>query len=156
MVGRGCHWAFGDWVGGSRLASGGVGRHFSNILHKMPAYQVNADMQAVRADPKGTLMTLSPSDRIKLIREIARRLSAEEWPLIDLTLKQFELPWTDQWDNDKESHVMEMVNEAGDESLLALSHHVGYEIDNPNLGVDPPFWQEGRRIGDAAVGLTPP
>lgn len=32
-------------------------------------------------------MPLSPSQRILLMKEIAARLSWEEWPLIDVTLK---------------------------------------------------------------------
>ena len=88
-------------------------------------------------------MALSSSDRIKLITEVARRLSDEGWPLIDLTLKQFGLRWTDQWEGDKDSYVIQMLNDSPDESLLALGNHVGFEIDSPNLGLDPPFWKDG-------------
>ena len=41
-------------------------------------------------------MALTPSDRITLIKEIGQRLTGEEWPLIDVTLKQFALPWTNE------------------------------------------------------------
>jgi len=88
-------------------------------------------------------MALSSSDRIKLIVEIARRLSNEGWALIDLTLKQFGLPWTDQWEGDEKSYVIAMLNDSPDESLLDLAHHVGFKIDSPSLGLDPPFWKDG-------------
>lgn len=88
-------------------------------------------------------MALSPSDRIKLIAEVARRLSEESWPLIDLTLKQFDLPWTDSWSGEKDSYIFEMLTNASDDSLLQIGHHVGFEVDSPKIGLDPPFWNAG-------------
>ncbi len=36
---------------------------------------------------------MKPSDRIRLIKEVSASLGKENWKLIDLTLKQFKLPW---------------------------------------------------------------
>lgn len=88
-------------------------------------------------------MPLTPSDRIAIITDAARRLSTEEWSLIDLTLSQFGLPQTDEWSGDKGSYVMQMLTGASGDSLIALAHHVGFEIDSPASGIDPPFWKAG-------------
>lgn len=68
---------------------------------------------------------MHPSERIKHIKEISKELSQEEWSLLDLTLKQFSLPWTDQWSGDKEDYVIEMLSNAEDESMLELAKHLG-------------------------------
>lgn len=86
---------------------------------------------------------MTPSERISVISEISRGLSEAEWPLIDLTLKQFSLPWTDQWSGDKEAYIIQMIEDADDEKLLELAHHVGIEVGRHNVGIDPPFWKGG-------------
>jgi uncharacterized repeat protein (TIGR03803 family) len=42
-------------------------------------------------------MALSASQRVSYLKEIGKRLGAEEWPLIDVTLSQFELPTNNEW-----------------------------------------------------------
>lgn len=86
---------------------------------------------------------MNPSERVSVISEIAKRLSGEDWPLIDLTLKQFNLPWTDAWSGGKEAYLIQMIEDAEDEKLLELSHHVGLEVGRGPVGIDPPFWKEG-------------
>jgi len=83
---------------------------------------------------------LTPSERIKLIKEISHRLSSEEWPVIDLSLKQFSLPWSNNWDGSKEAYVIQMLDEARDDVLLALARHVGYDSDPIRSSVEPGFW----------------
>lgn len=89
-------------------------------------------------------MSLSPSQRVHVISEIARRLGNEEWSLIDLTLRQFGLEWTDTWPgNDRTSYVIEMIDRADDGALVELSRHLGYELTSSRLQVEPSFWQAG-------------
>ncbi len=89
-------------------------------------------------------MPLSPSQRITLMKEIAVRLSSEEWPLIDVTLKQFSLPWSDGWQDSKDAYVLRMVEEAEDQSLIELAQHVGFQFEgNAAPRLDPPFWRKG-------------
>ena len=89
-------------------------------------------------------MSLSPSQKVHVISEIARRLGNQEWSLIDLTLRQFGLPWTDTWHgNDRSSYVIEMIGRADDGDLIALSHHLGYELTSSRLQVEPTFWEAG-------------
>lgn len=88
-------------------------------------------------------MSLTPSERIRLITEISKRLGREEWRLIDLTLQQFSLPSTDQWGSDQESYVVEMIGSADDDSLIGLARHVGLQVDGPTPVTEPAFWRPG-------------
>lgn len=89
-------------------------------------------------------MPLSPSQRILLIKEISSRFGAEDWPLIDLTLKQFSLPWSEEWQGTKEDYILKMIEDAPDNSLIDLAQHVGFqfeEVSEPRI--EPPFWRKG-------------
>jgi len=89
-------------------------------------------------------MPLSPSQRILLMKEITARLSSEEWPLIDVTLKQFSLPWSDEWRGTKDAYVLHMVEDAADQPLIDLAQHVGFQFEEAAAPrVDPPFWRKG-------------
>ena len=89
-------------------------------------------------------MTLSPSDRVSIISEIGRRLGTAEWPLIDMTLRQFRLPWTDKWDgDDRRVYVMKMIEDGDDETLLSLSNHLGHEFTASHPTTEPGFWHKG-------------
>ena len=88
-------------------------------------------------------MALTPSQRITLMKSVAQRLGNEDWPLIDLTLKQFALPWTEQWSGSKEAYVLEMIERATDDVLLDLGRHVGFQLQEPIQRVEPPFWRKG-------------
>lgn len=89
-------------------------------------------------------MQLSASKRITLVSEISSRLQMEEWPLIDLTLSQFGLPTTDEWQGgNKNSYVIDMVKGAKDNILIELAQHVGFLFEEvPKPGIDPPFWRK--------------
>lgn len=87
-------------------------------------------------------MALTASQRVVYLREIGKRLGAEEWPLIDMTLSQFELPTDDQWGPDKAAYVMHMARKAPDGVLTELAQHVGYLVEEvPKPGIVPPFWR---------------
>lgn len=78
------------------------------------------------------------------MKEIAGRLSAEDWPLVDVTLKQFSLPWSDQWNGTKEAYLLAMIQDAPDQPLIDLAQHVGFqfeEVTSPRI--EPPFWRKG-------------
>jgi hypothetical protein len=88
-------------------------------------------------------LMLTPSQRITLLKEIGIRLSAEDWPLIDITLSQFKLPNSDQWSGDKGSYILEMVNAAPDIALIELAQHTGFNLEgSAAIGVEPPFWRK--------------
>jgi len=78
------------------------------------------------------------------MKEIASRLGTESWPLIDVTLKQFSLPWSDDWRGTSDAYVLRMIEEAPDQSLIDLASHVGFQFQEVTvLRVDPPFWRKG-------------
>lgn len=85
---------------------------------------------------------MHPSERIKHIKEISKELSKEEWSLVDLTLKQFGLPWSDQWGGDKETYIIEMISTADDTPLLELAKHLGV-ASQLEKAEEPKFWSSG-------------
>lgn len=89
-------------------------------------------------------MTLTPSERVHLISEIADRLSDNSWSIIDMTLRQFGLPTTDEWRGDAHPYVMAMVEDGSDESLVELGSHLRRELEVPLLpDAIPSFWEDG-------------
>jgi hypothetical protein len=90
-------------------------------------------------------MSLSTSQRVSLMKEIASRLGAESWPLIDLTLRQFALPTTNSWSgDDHHGYVLVMVEKASDQTLLELAQHLGFVLEVPAPShIEPAFWRKG-------------
>lgn len=83
---------------------------------------------------------MHPAERIKHIKAISSELSNEEWALLDLTLKQFGLPWSDQWGGgNKASYVIEMLSSAPDEPLLELAKYLGV-ASQLETTTEPAFW----------------
>jgi hypothetical protein len=89
-------------------------------------------------------MSLSPSHRVTLMKEIANRLSGESWALIDLTLKQFNLPIRETWNGDAPAYVMTMLEKARDKTLIDLAQHLGFELNvSRTSNIEPGFWRDG-------------
>lgn len=88
-------------------------------------------------------MSLTASQRVSLIKEIAKRLSVENYSVIDMTLGEFKVPITDSWSGGTDSYVMEMVKGQDDAKLIGLAKHLGYDIEEPSY-LEPSFWQEGK------------
>lgn len=87
-------------------------------------------------------MPLTASQRVAYLKEIGERLDAEDWPLIDVTLSQFELPTKEAWNGTKAAYAMAMAKNASDAVLTELAQHVGYIVEEaPRPGIDPPFWR---------------
>ena len=84
---------------------------------------------------------MKPSQRVILMKQIAPRLSAEDFSLIDLTLQQFGLPWSDTWNDTKQSYVLQMIKDAPDQILIDLASHVGVPFEPIEPRVAPAFWQ---------------
>ncbi len=90
------------------------------------------------------VVLLTPSQRVTSIKEIASRLSGESWALIDLTLKQFNLPISNSWDGDSSSYVMRMVENAPDKTVIELSQHLGFDLKiSRTSNIEPDFWDDG-------------
>src|SRR5579864_284294 len=87
---------------------------------------------------------LTASQRVKLISAIANEMSNEEWPMIDLALKQFKLPWMDSWSGSKLGYLLEMLNEASDNTLISLGSHLEIEPFARSSSIEPSFWRSGQ------------
>jgi hypothetical protein len=87
---------------------------------------------------------MTASERVKIIKAITPVLAAEEWPLLDLTLRQFQLPTSNSYGGDsKAAYVVEMIADATDEVLSELALHLGIESTPRPSALEPPFWLEG-------------
>jgi hypothetical protein len=90
-------------------------------------------------------MPLTPSQRIKILREVSNQLHDQEWPEIDLILTQFQLPTENRWSGSKAAYVLQMANAATDDVLNGLAEH--FELPAAVRGAPavshPSFWKEG-------------
>ena len=66
------------------------------------------------------MILVRPSERVKLIQQISGRLQDLEWVDLDLTLRQFGLPWDEEWHGDKVSYCVEHVEQGEEGKLLDL------------------------------------
>jgi len=90
------------------------------------------------------VVLLTPSQRVTSIKEISNRLSGESWALVDLTLKQFNLPITNSWSGDTSSYVMKMIENAPDTNIIELSQHLGFDLNvSRTSNIEPDFWDDG-------------
>lgn len=85
------------------------------------------------------------SDRIKLIRQICNRLQVLEWSELDLTLRQFGLPWSKTWEGGKDDYCIHHVEQGEDSALLELYEHLydGKQFELAPRGTAEHLWQEG-------------
>ena len=90
-------------------------------------------------------MALTPSQRVTLKNEIAGRLSSEDYPLIDATLKEFDIPTSLEWSGQKYDYLLQMIESTQDQILIDLGAHVGFifEATVPSSLVQPAFWKKG-------------
>lgn len=89
-------------------------------------------------------MSLSPSQRVSLIKEIGQRLKKEGWDLIDITLKQFSLPISNQFSGSSEAYILRMIEDAPDEPLIDLAQYLGFDLEIPaRSALEPSFWRKG-------------
>jgi len=64
--------------------------------------------------------------------------------VLDLTLRQFQLPTSNQNDSgSKKGYVLDMISGATDEVLLELAAHLGIESTPRPSSIEPSFWLEG-------------
>lgn len=82
---------------------------------------------------------MTPSERIKLISDIANNFAEEDWSIIDLTLRQFKLPWTDEWNGNRHAYIVAMIEKADDHVLLSLADHLKIYPPPPFKKASVPF-----------------
>jgi nucleoside 2-deoxyribosyltransferase len=88
-------------------------------------------------------MSLTPSQRISLLKVISERLGKESWQFIDATLKQFGVLTPHPWDGSASDYLVLTVQNAKDQTLIDLAQYVGHKFGQPTSpGVEPPFWRK--------------
>lgn len=86
------------------------------------------------------------SDRVTLLRKLGSSLADLEFGEIDLILRQFDLPWSAQWDGDKHSYCTHHIEGASDEILAELHEHLydGKEFAGVALDEARGPWNDGQ------------
>jgi hypothetical protein len=93
---------------------------------------------------------VKPGDRVKLIKRLGVALGKLDWNELDLTLRQFGLPWSDRWEgSDREAYAIEHVESAADEKLLELEEYL-FPATGPTSGAT------SRQAADPGKGLWTP
>ena len=69
---------------------------------------------------------MNPGQRINLFKKVARRLAEMSFSDGDLILRQFNFPWTDQWEGSGNaySYYLEMIERGKDEDLVDLHEYL--------------------------------
>jgi len=86
---------------------------------------------------------MTPSQRVSLLKQIAFRLSEEQWPLVDLTLSQFGLPIQKTWSGTILTYILEMTKNVNEDVLIDLGSQLGLELESSSSHIAPAFWQPG-------------
>lgn len=86
-----------------------------------------------------------PSERIKLIKEIANKLGRDDWRFVNVTFKQFKIRTMnpDDYYGSLFQYVTDMIEDESDQTLLELAQHLEINLfESPASFPDPPFWKE--------------
>jgi len=85
--------------------------------------------------------------RVALIKRIGKRLATESWTDIDLTLRQFGLPWSPTWEGgqDRYAYCIQHIERGNDAALLALGDYLfGTSDDEASSTRNELPWQANR------------
>jgi hypothetical protein len=91
---------------------------------------------------------LTSSLRATLFEEIAKRLSAKDWPIVDSTLQAFSLPVEGSWGGNSSAYILSNIREASDIALVELAAHLGFALNTKSeskleFEFLPSFWEPG-------------
>ena len=87
-------------------------------------------------------MILARSQRINIMKEAAARLGAEDYSLIDATLKQFALPVSHEWSGTKVAYVLRMLEDTDsliDQCVFAQAGPFEMYREYPPVELSGPF-----------------
>jgi hypothetical protein len=89
-------------------------------------------------------MALGSSERVRLIKEIARSMRDEDWSHSDLIFREFGVPHDREgWGGDEDNYVIYTLRDATDEHLTALAAHYGLSFVQAKSTIDPTCWTPG-------------
>lgn len=86
---------------------------------------------------------MTTSERIQLIKEIARKLDSEEWSVIDLTFNLFGFSTQEIFSGSKFEYVLQHIQSGNDESLFDLAKHLKIDAHTSHTDISPSFWRNG-------------
>jgi hypothetical protein len=87
---------------------------------------------------------MTASERITLLKQIANELQKEgSWSIIDLTLKQFEIPTLDNFSGNHFEYILQQIQFADDEAINDLAVHLKINFSNAKSEITPSFWRDG-------------
>lgn len=77
---------------------------------------------------------MNAGERVKLIKKLGPTLGKLDWGELNLTLRQFGLPWSDSWhDDDRTEYAVAHIEGADDEKLLELEEYL-FPATGPTAG----------------------
>lgn len=76
---------------------------------------------------------MKQSSRIRAITQIVEKLDKEEWSIVDLTLHQYGFSTTNDWNGRKIDYIINIIQDADDQTLTNLMSHFGLQVDNEKI-----------------------
>ncbi len=86
---------------------------------------------------------MTVSEKIKIIKQIARELDFEEWGIIDLTLKQFNFPTSNNFNGNKFEYILGSLSSGDDVQIKDLGSHLNIDLGDTKSEINPVFWKDG-------------
>lgn len=87
---------------------------------------------------------MTPSERIKLIKEIINTLKRDDWAIVNLTLRQFGIHTRepDDFYGGLSEYIPLMVEGTPDQTIIDLARHLEINLfESPSSIPDPKFWR---------------
>jgi hypothetical protein len=88
---------------------------------------------------------MTPSKRIKLIKEITKKLGRDDWTMVNVTLRQFGIRTIepDDFYDSLSEYIPYMLEGNSDQTLIDLAQHLEINLfESPSSIPDPKFWKE--------------
>src|SRR3954447_26400865 len=84
------------------------------------------------------------SERVKLIGQICQKLQKIPYSERDMILRQFGVPWSENWNGDVSSYCLRHVEQGNDATLVELYEHLfEQQFDGGPRGEADHLWEEG-------------
>jgi hypothetical protein len=88
---------------------------------------------------------MTPSERIKLIKEITNRLGRDDWTMVNVTLRQFGIRTIepDDFYGGLSEYIPYMLEGNSDQTFIELAQHLEINLfESPSSIPDPSFWKK--------------
>lgn len=88
---------------------------------------------------------MTPSERVKIIKEITNKLGRDDWAMVNVTLRQFGIHTIepDDYYGGLSEYIPRMVEGNPDQTLIDLAQHLEINLfESPSSIPDPKFWKK--------------